>query len=548
MREIITVSVGQAGNQIGWRFWDVLVREHVASGHNGGSGGDALSSFFRSAEGGFRIAGLPTGVRARTVLVDMEEGVVAQMQRSSIRGLFDSSSSVTDVSGAGNNWAHGYAVCGPHHRSAIVDRIRLALEACESPQAFFLTHSLGGGTGSGVGSYILEALADEFPEPYRITASLFPSDNDDVITSPYNALLATSRLVDSADCVFAIENQALLDVMAAASRGEKNESASSSNGSSATATTTTVDNLLLTSSASAVISRSSPSSFNATNATTTTTQIERSTEIQPSAALRSILEAADDLLAASANSSALPTSTSILKGKVGVPKIAAKQSTSIRPGGAKTMAPKTAVPTRGGSGVRGRVVAPIVKDSVALRLAANAQGVGRAAVRTETNIMNRSEVTMPAISATVVDTREKPRVESLSTSSSPSPPPSLPPPHSPLLYSERHADTCAPPLTIETRSVAASQPPPQSRSGTSWDGMNEFVARLLSDVTAGMRFPGSLNLDLNEIASTLVPFPRMHFLSTRLVFLSFSFSAAFILYGTITPFPFHPLPPPLPLV
>ncbi len=31
-----------------------------------------------------------------------------------------------------------------------------------------------------------------------------------------------------------------------------------------------------------------------------------------------------------------------------------------------------------------------------------------------------------------------------------------------------------------------------------------------------MRFPGSLNVDLNEITSTLVPFPRLHFLTTSL--------------------------------
>jgi tubulin epsilon len=31
-----------------------------------------------------------------------------------------------------------------------------------------------------------------------------------------------------------------------------------------------------------------------------------------------------------------------------------------------------------------------------------------------------------------------------------------------------------------------------------------------------MRFPGALNLDLNELASTLVPFPRLHFLTTAL--------------------------------
>lgn len=49
--------------------------------------------------------------------------------------------------------------------------------------------------------------------------------------------------------------------------------------------------------------------------------------------------------------------------------------------------------------------------------------------------------------------------------------------------------------------------------------MNDFVARMLSDLTASMRFKGTLNLDLNEVATTLVPFPRMHFLTTRCVHL-----------------------------
>lgn len=36
---------------------------------------------------------------------------------------------------------------------------RLQAEACDSLQGFMLLHSLGGGTGSGLGSYILEQLA-----------------------------------------------------------------------------------------------------------------------------------------------------------------------------------------------------------------------------------------------------------------------------------------------------------------------------------------------------------------------------------------------------
>jgi tubulin epsilon len=50
-------------------------------------------------------------------------------------------------------------------------------------------------------------LEDNFPEVFRFTASVFPSkDNDDVVTSPYNSLLALNELVDHADCVIPIDN------------------------------------------------------------------------------------------------------------------------------------------------------------------------------------------------------------------------------------------------------------------------------------------------------------------------------------------------------
>ncbi len=43
------------------------------------------------------------------------------------------------------------------------------------------------GTGSGVGTKILELLQDQYPEVHRFTTAVFPSaDDDDVITSPYN--------------------------------------------------------------------------------------------------------------------------------------------------------------------------------------------------------------------------------------------------------------------------------------------------------------------------------------------------------------------------
>lgn len=72
--------------------------------------------------------------------------------------LFDAQQLLTDVSGSGNNWAHGHHLYGPQYRDNLLDSIRRPVEACESLQSFLLLQSLGGGTGSGLGCYILNLL------------------------------------------------------------------------------------------------------------------------------------------------------------------------------------------------------------------------------------------------------------------------------------------------------------------------------------------------------------------------------------------------------
>ena len=59
------------------------------------------------------------------------------------------------------------------------------------------------------------ALQDDYPTVHRFATSVFPSQDDDVVTSPYNALLSLSRLARHADCAFPLENQALLDICSA---------------------------------------------------------------------------------------------------------------------------------------------------------------------------------------------------------------------------------------------------------------------------------------------------------------------------------------------
>ena len=78
-----------------------------------------------------------------------------------------------------------------------------------------LLHSIAGGTGSGLGSFLLERLNDKFPKKLVQTYSVFPNAQEgDVVVQPYNALLTLKRLANHADSVVVLDNGALARINA----------------------------------------------------------------------------------------------------------------------------------------------------------------------------------------------------------------------------------------------------------------------------------------------------------------------------------------------
>nr|XP_013804454.1 PREDICTED: tubulin epsilon chain isoform X3 [Apteryx mantelli mantelli] len=218
MTQSVVVQVGQCGNQVGCRFWDLALREHAAVNKKG-IYDEALSSFFRNVDtrsggdGRDISKGKICSLKARALLIDMEEGVVNEILQGPLRDVFDSKQLITDVSGSGNNWAVGHKLYGCQYRENIVEKLRKTAEHCDCLQCFFVIHSMGGGTGSGLGTFVLNLLEDEFPEVYRFVTSVYPSSEDDVIISPYNSVLAMKELNEHADCVLPIENESLFDIV-----------------------------------------------------------------------------------------------------------------------------------------------------------------------------------------------------------------------------------------------------------------------------------------------------------------------------------------------
>merc|ERR1711933_699406 len=50
----------------------------------------------------------------------------------------------------------------------------------------------------------------------------------------------------------------------------------------------------------------------------------------------------------------------------------------------------------------------------------------------------------------------------------------------------------------------------------SYEDLNKIIAKVISSMTASLRFDGELNVDLGEFQTNLVPFPRLHFMTTAL--------------------------------
>lgn len=82
---------------------------------------------------------------------------------------------ITGQSGAGNNWAKGHYTEGAELVDSVLDVVRKEAEGCDCLQGFQLTHSLGGGTGSGMGTLLISKIREEYPDRIMNTFSVVPS-------------------------------------------------------------------------------------------------------------------------------------------------------------------------------------------------------------------------------------------------------------------------------------------------------------------------------------------------------------------------------------
>ena len=211
MREILSIHVGQCGNQIGEMFWELALKEHGLD-ENGSLTKQVTPAEEKAMEVFFHRLN-DNKYTPRAVLIDLEPGVISRIEEGQMANLYDQSNIIKKIPGAANNWARGYKIEGEKVIAQIMNVIDANVEMCESLQGFVITHSIGGGSGSGLGSLIVKSLRETYPNKKIFTFSVAPSPLiSDSAIEPYNAILTLNQLKENADAVILLDNDTLFRI------------------------------------------------------------------------------------------------------------------------------------------------------------------------------------------------------------------------------------------------------------------------------------------------------------------------------------------------
>jgi len=213
VREIISVSIGQGGIQLGNAIWAQYTKEHKISKLGTMTDDDKkelgdkddFKTFFEETSAGQYVP--------RNIYVDLEPTVMDDVRRGAQGALFHPEYLVNAKEDAANNFARGHYTVGKEMMDIVSDRLRKLVDNSENVQGFMATHSVGGGTGSGMGMLILERLAVDYRKKSKIGFEIYPSPNiSTCIVEPYNGLLSTHWLLDHTDVSLVLDNEALYSI------------------------------------------------------------------------------------------------------------------------------------------------------------------------------------------------------------------------------------------------------------------------------------------------------------------------------------------------
>jgi len=208
VREVLTINVGQAGIQLGQSVWEQYCAEHnigVTGKKNDKAKDKSFMCFYEETGAGQFVP--------RNLMVDLEPNVIDDVKNSKYSKIFYPEFLLAGKEDAANNFARGHYTVGKEMIDRVDDRLRKLVDNCDNVQGFVINHSVGGGTGSGLGALILERIAVDYRKKSKIGFELYPSPTiSTCVVEPYNALLTTHWLLDHTEVSMVLDNEAIYEI------------------------------------------------------------------------------------------------------------------------------------------------------------------------------------------------------------------------------------------------------------------------------------------------------------------------------------------------
>merc|ERR1711997_133338 len=149
----------------------------------------------------------------RNLMVDLEPNVIDDVKNSKYAAIFHPEFLLPGKEDAANNFARGYYTVGKEMIDKVNDRLRKLVDNCDNVQGFVVNHSVGGGTGSGLGALMLERIAVDYRKKSKLGFETYPSPTiSTCVVEPYNVLLTTHWLLDHTEISVLLDNEAMYEI------------------------------------------------------------------------------------------------------------------------------------------------------------------------------------------------------------------------------------------------------------------------------------------------------------------------------------------------
>jgi len=208
VREVLTINVGQCGIQLGSTIWEQYCAEHgiKKDGSNPSTADDGtFQCFFEETTAGQFVP--------RNLMVDLEPNVIDDVKNSAFSAIYHPEFLLQGKEDAANNFARGHYTVGKEIIDKVNDRLRKMVDNCDNVQGFVVNHSVGGGTGSGLGALMLERIAVDYRKKSKLGFEAYPSPTiSTCVVEPYNALLTTHWLLDHTEISVLLDNEAMYEI------------------------------------------------------------------------------------------------------------------------------------------------------------------------------------------------------------------------------------------------------------------------------------------------------------------------------------------------